>query len=118
MSELTPQARKQSRWRGKNEERTCSKMTKGVVVGRSKAVKVGDKFIQVNCQKPPDVLSPPYYSFEVKNKPFPKSVSDAMTQAVNNAPENMMPLVWWRDRDTGVRYIIQVVKDFMDEHIA
>ena len=116
MSRLTPQARKQSRWRGRNEERACAKMTKGVVVGRSKAVRVGDNFIQVNCQKPPDVVAPPY-SFEVKNRPFPKSVSDAMSQAISNCPAGLTPKLWWRDRDTGIRYLIEIVKDFIDDHI-
>ena len=111
---ITPQ--KRAKWRGKNEERACSKLVKGVVVGRSKVVKVGDKYIQVNCQKPPDVVSPPY-SFEVKNKIMPKSLVKAMTQAVNNCPQGLTPKLWWRDRDSGVRYLIELVPDFLDDHI-
>lgn len=108
---------KQAKWRGSNEERACAKITKGVVVGRSKAVVVNDKWYKTDCQKPPDVLSPPY-SFEVKNRPFPKSISQAMTQAISNAPEGLTGKVWWRDRASGVRYIVEVLPDFIDDHIG
>jgi len=108
---------KQRRWRGKNEERACSKMTKGVVVGRSKAVKVNDWWFQIDCTKPPDVIAPPY-SFEVKNKKFPKTVASAMAQAVKNCPQGLTPKLWWRDRETGARYIIELLPDFLGDHIG
>lgn len=116
MSELTSQERKQARWRGKNEERACAKMTKGVVVGRSKAVKVDGQWYQTDCQKPPDIISPPF-SFEVKNKKLPKTVADAMSQAIRNAPTGLIGKVWWRDKESGVRYIIETVHDFIADHI-
>lgn len=108
---------KKSRARGKKEEYTCAKMTHGVVVGRSKAVQVNGRWYNTDCQKPPDVIAPPY-SLEVKNRPIPKSIEKAMNQAVANAPENLMPLVWWRDKQTGDRYIIQLVRDFLADHIS
>jgi len=108
---------KQRRGRGKSEEYVCAKKTKGVVVGRSKAVNVNGKWYQTDCQKPPDVLTPPY-SFEVKNQVMPKRIVSAMSQAVGNSPPGLTPKVWWRDRTDGIRYVIELMPDFLDDHIG
>ena len=107
---------KRARQRGTNAERACAKATGGVVVGRSKAVKLGDKYVQVNCQQPPDVLSPPFFSFEVKNTPIPKKISKAMSQSIQNAPQGFTPEVWWYDRDTGETYVITIKPHWLDLH--
>ena len=107
---------KMSRQRGRNAERACAKATGGVVVGRSKAVKLGDKYIQVNCQQPPDVLSPPFFSWECKNTPIPKKISKAMSQSIANCPKDFIPLVWWYDRDSGETYIIVTKPSWLDLH--
>lgn len=108
---------KQAQWRGKNCERQCAKDTDGVVVGRSKAVKVGDRYVQVNCQQPPDVLAPPFFSFECKNTKFPKSVAKAMSQANHNAPDSFIGYVYWYDRESRCTYIITTLRNFQDVNI-
>jgi len=108
---------RRNRYRGKGEEYACAKKTNGVVVGRSKAVMVRGKSYRTDCQKPPDVISPPY-AFEVKNKPISKAVEKAMRQAWANCPEGLSPRVWWRDTKTGDRYLIEMVRDFLDDHIG
>jgi len=63
---MTEQARKNSRKRGKNYEYRVAKKIKGLVVGRSKAIKVGDEYVEVDCQKPPDVVNS-WLSVETKH---------------------------------------------------
>lgn len=109
---------KQAQWRGKNCERQCAKDTEGVVVGRSKAVKLGDRYVQVNCQKPPDCLAPPFFSFECKNTKFPKSVAKAMSQAIANAPDGFVGYVWWYDKESRCTYIITTRRNFLDMHFS
>lgn len=108
---------KQAQHRGRNAEYACAKETKGVRVGRSKAVLVGDRYVQVNCQKPPDVLSPPFFSWECKNTKIPKAISKAMKQAIDNAPESFIPQVWWYDKGSQVTYIVSLKRDFLGLHI-
>ena len=110
--------RKNARGRGKQTEYRCAKDMGGVVVGRSKAVRVGGEYVQVNCQQPPDVLAPPFFSFECKNRKFPKSVSKAMSQATANAPEGWDAYVWWYDKDSEVTYIITTRPVFLGQHGA
>lgn len=109
---------KRAQRRGKNCERQCAKDTDGVVAGRSKAVKVGDRYVQVNCQQPPDVLAPPFFSFECKNTKFPKSVAKAVSQAIANAPEGFAGYVYWYDKESRVTYIITTRRNFLDMHFS
>ena len=96
--------RKRARWRGSNFERRIAKKVHGVVVGRSKAVKVNDKWIQTNCQQPPDVVTE-CFSFECKYmKGLPKSELRAMSQAIRNAPEGLTPVSVRGDRDGNCIY--------------
>lgn len=116
----TEQERKQARWRGRKLERDCAKAMRGVVVGRSKAVRVGDDFVQVNPGAPPDVLAPGGFSFECKNRPLPKSVEAAINQAARNAPAGYSPYVWWyakrSDGQRGEVYIMTTRAVFLDMH--
>lgn len=113
---------KQAQWRGKNCERQCAKDTDGVVVGRSKGVQLKEDnlghflWVQVNCQQPPDVLAPPFFSFECKNTKFPKSVAKAVSQAIANAPEGFVGYVYWYDSESRCTYIITTRKNFLDMH--
>lgn len=110
---------KQAQWRGKNCERQCAKDTDGVVVGRSKAVKLAPyRYVQVNCQQPPDVLAEPFFSFECKNTRFPKSVAKAMSQAIANAPDGFVGYVWWYDKESRCTYIITTRRNFLDMHFS
>jgi len=106
--------RKRARWRGKNYERRVAKLIKGIVVGRSKAVKVQDKWIQINCQKPPDVVNV-WLSVECKYwKELPVWLDKIMTQAVRNAPASLTPVGWVGDREAKVNYVILLERDFVD----
>jgi len=118
MPELTAQERKQSRWRGRNYERRVAKLIKGVVVGRSKAVKVQGKFIQINCQKPPDVVNV-WLSVECKYwAELPAWLDKVMTQAVKNCPkeQGLTAIAWVGDREAKTNYIIMTERDFLDLH--
>ena len=78
---------KRAKQRGRNLERTIAKRVNGVVVGRSKAVKVQEQWIQVNPQKPPDVVNT-WASFECKSrKTVPDWFRKGMHQAIRNAPD-------------------------------
>lgn len=110
--------RKRARWRGKNYERRVSKLIKGVVVGRSKAVKVQDKFIQIDCQRPPDVVNL-WLSVECKYwKELPVWLDKVMTQAVKNAPTGLTPVGWVGDREARVNYVILTERDFLEHFIG
>jgi len=107
--------RKRAKWRGKNYGRRVAHLIKGVVVGRSKAVKIQGKFfIQVNCQQPPDVVNV-WLSVECKYwKELPVWLDKVMTQAVKNAPSSLTPVAWVGDREASVNYIIMLERDFID----
>ena len=106
---------KLARQRGSNFERRVAKLIHGVVVGRSKAVKVNEKYIQVNPQQPPDVVNE-WLSVECKYiKHLPKSVLKWITQAVRNSPTGQTPAVFAGDRD-GNRVVIMTERDFLDLH--
>lgn len=111
-------AQKKARGRGKQTEYRCAKDMGGVVIGRSKAVKVGSEYVQVNCQQPPDVLAPPCFAFECKNRKIAKSISKAMSQAIANAPKDWDAYVWWYDRESEVTYIICTRPTFLGMHGA
>jgi hypothetical protein len=106
---------KQARWRGSNFERRVGKLIHGVVVGRSKAVKVGEKWIQTDCQRPPDVVNE-WLSVECKYmKALPKCMTEPLTQAIRNAPDGLIPAVFAGDRQ-GNRVVIMTENDFLDLH--
>ena len=107
---------KLSRWRGSNFERAIAKKVHGVVCGRSKAVKVNDKYIQVNPQQPPDVVNE-WASFECKSKKsLPKWFRDAMIQAIRNAPDGHLGYLVIYDRGERCTYITQRFDDWLDQH--
>ena len=107
--------RKRARWRGSNFERRIAKLIHGVVVGRSKAVRVGDKWIQVNPQQPPDVVNE-WLSVECKYmKRLPKCITKPMIQAIRNAPDGFPCAVWFGDRE-GERIVQMTEHDFLDWH--
>lgn len=111
---MTQEDRKRAKWRGRNYERRVSKLIKGVVVGRSKAVKVGGKFVQIDCQHPPDVLNI-WLSVECKYwRTLPVWLDKVMTQAMKNCPGGQTPIAWVGDREARVNYVILLERDFLD----
>ena len=109
---------KQAQWRGKNAERRLAKKVGGVVVGRSKAIKLeSGKVVLINCQKPPDVVTD-MFAFESKSwKEIPKSVEKLMTQATANCPEGLIPVGVIYDRAGRLAYYIMNELDFIELHI-
>jgi len=115
---MTETIQRLARWRGSNFERRVAKLIHGVVVGRSKAVKVGDKWVQVNPQQPPDVINE-WLSVECKYyKELPKWLIKLMTQAIRNAPTGLTPVAWIGDRTDRSRYVIMAEKDWLDLHVG
>ena len=107
---------KRAKWRGNNYERRVAKLVHGIVVGRSKAVKVNDKWIQVNCQQPPDVVNE-WLSVECKYlKTLPVWLDKVMTQAIRNAPDGLIPAAFVGGREDNSRFVIMVERDFLDLH--
>jgi len=107
---------KLSRWRGSNFERAIAKLVHGVVCGRSKAVRVDDKWIQINPQRPPDVINT-WASFECKSKKsLPKWFRDGMVQAIRNAPDGHLGHMVIYDREERCKYIVQRFDDWLDQH--
>lgn len=105
------------RWRGKYGERRLAKKVGGVVVGRSKFIRFdnGDT-IQINCQKPPDVVTP-VFSLESKwLKEAPKMLQRWMTQAVSNSPTGLIPVLVIGDRGQRTVYYIMNEGDFLELH--
>lgn len=119
---------KRSQWRGKYGERRLAKRVRGVVVGRSKAVKVSEStaedgvtsavhYIQIDCQKPPDVVTE-MFSFESKwLKSMPKFLDKVMGQAIRNCPTGLTPIAVIGDREQRVVFYIMTEKDFLELHI-
>ena len=108
---------KRAKWRGSNFERATAKKVHGVVVGRSKAVKVGDKWIQTNCQQPPDVVTE-CFSFECKYmKELPKGELKAMSQSIRNAPDGLTPVSVLGDRQ-GNRVYLMTEADWLAWHVG
>ena len=107
---------KRARWRGSFFERRVAKFVHGVVVGRSKAVKVDDRYIQVNPQQPPDVVNS-WLSIECKYlKKLPVWLDKIMTQAVRNAPDGLVPVAWLGGREDNSRFVVMTERDFLDLH--
>ena len=119
MKEKKPESdQKRARWRGKNLEYSVAKDVKGEVVGRSKSVKVGDKFIQVNPQQPPDVVNE-WASFECKSrKSLPKWFRKGMSQAIHNAPDGFPSYMVVYDREDRAKYVIERFDQWLDWHIG
>lgn len=121
---------KQAQWRGKYGERRLAKRVKGVVVGRSKAVPIykmhtgmrsietkTPQYIQIDCQKPPDVVTE-MFSFESKwLKSMPKFLDKVMGQAIRNCPTGLTPIAVIGDREQRVVFYIMTEKDFLELHI-
>ena len=111
---------KRAQYRGKNYERRVAKLIKGVVVGRSKAVPIAGRFIQINCQKPPDVVND-WLSVECKYwRELPKNITKIMSQAMANCPreQGLTPIAWIGDREAKTNYVIMTERDFLDLHIG
>jgi len=108
---------KRARGRGRYGERRLAKKVGGVIVGRSKAVKLpSGKYIQINCQKPPDVVTE-VFSFESKwLGAVPKSLQKVMTQAISNSPTGLTPVAVIGDREGRVVYYIMTEQDWLDFH--
>ncbi|KKK75008.1 hypothetical protein LCGC14_2878060 [marine sediment metagenome] len=108
---------KRRRGRGRYGEQRLAKKVGGVVCGRSKAVKLpSGKYIQINCQRPPDVVTE-MFSFESKwLKNPPKVIDKIMTQATTNAPQNLIPVGVVGDREQRTVFYIMSEKDWLDLH--
>jgi len=115
---MTEQARKNSRKRGKNYEYRVAKKVKGVRVGLSSGVQVGDTWIKIDCTHAPDIVSI-WLSIEAKHwKTLPAWLHKVMAQAVNNAPEGLVPIAWVGDRETKSNFVIMREKDFLDNFVG
>ena len=104
---------KRNRWRSYNFERRVAKLLGGVIVGRSKAIPVGGGYVQITHQHPPDVVT---LRLSVECKYFaelPKGITEPLAQAVDNAPEGLMPVVFMGDRGQRNRVVILRESDFM-----
>lgn len=107
-----------ARYRGRQAEYRLAKLVHGVVVGRSKAVVVDGKTIQVNPCAPPDVVTS-MFSFESKwYKSLPVSVTKAVAQSKANCPDGLIPITVMCDRTTHDKLYIMNEKDFLDLHIG
>jgi len=107
---------KRRRGRGRYGEQRLAKKVGGVIVGRSKAVKVGDKWIKTDCQKPPDVVTE-VFSFESKwLKNVPAMLHKVMSQAVSNAPKDLTPVGVIGDREQHIVYYIMTEHDWLEWH--
>lgn len=103
-----------NRKRGSNLEYRIADKVNGVRVGRSKAVKVGDKWIQTNCVNAPDVVSA-WASYECKSwLKVPAAITKTMTQATRNAPEGLIPIGVLYDRTERCTYFVINEHDFLD----
>jgi hypothetical protein len=108
-----------SRQRGRYGEQRLAKKVNGVVVGRSKAVKLpSGKYVQINCQRPPDVVTE-MFSFESKwLKSAPVNIHKVMEQAIRNAPSGHIPIGVIGDREQHTVFYIMTEQDFLDLHIG
>lgn len=109
-------ARKQ---RGRYGEARLAKKVHGVVVGKSKVAKLpSGKYVQLDVQHPPDVLTD-MFAFESKwLKNVPAMLDKVMTQAVRNAPEGFVPVGVIGDRLHSTIYYIFTEKDFLEMHVG
>jgi len=110
---MTASPNRQAKWRGANFERATAKKVGGVRVGRSKAVRVGDRHIDIDPQHPPDVVTT-RLSIECKYmKEVPVGILSPMAQACRNAPQGLVPVVFMGDRNM-VRLVILREADFLN----
>jgi len=111
---------KQAQYRGKNYEYRVSRLVHGVVVGRSKAVVVGNSTIQCDPNHPPDVVNL-WSAIECKYiRSLPKAVTKAMAQAVKNASlctasTPLTPVVFMGDRE-GNRIVVMPENIYLELH--
>jgi len=111
-----PDEHKRARQRGKNLERKVAKDVYGVVCGRSKAVNVNGKWIQIDCQQPPDVVNE-WASFECKSrKNLPNWFRRGMGQAVHNAPDGHCSFMVVYDREERCYYIVSRFEQWLELH--
>jgi hypothetical protein len=109
---------KRNIWRSRNHERRVAKLIKGVVVGRSKAVQVDGQWIKVNTTRPPDVVTS-WLSVESKcYKQLPRWLLKIMTQAIRNAPDDLLPVAWVTDREDRSHFVIMREEDFLEWHVG
>ena len=108
---------KQRRGRGRYGEQRLAKKVGGIVVGRSKAVKLpSGKYIKIDCQRPCDVVTE-IFSFESKwRKNVPKFLDKLMAQAQRNCPSGLTPVGVIGDREARVVYYIMTENDFLSWH--
>ena len=111
---------KQRRGRGKYGEQRLAKKVGGKVVGRSKWIffdtDYGQHVIQINCQKPPDVVTM-MFSFESKwLKQVPANIRKVMTQAISNSPQGLIPIGVIGDREQREVYYILMEHDWLSLH--
>lgn len=112
---MTESRQKRARYRGSNFERRVAKLIKGKVVGRSKAIIIEGKAIEIDPQHPPDVVNS-WLSSECKYwAQLPKCTIEPLDQAIRNAPSELMPIVFMGDRQ-GKRIVIMREQDFLDLH--
>lgn len=110
---------RRSRGRGHYGEARLAKRVGGVVVGRSKAVRLpSGKWQSIDIQHPPDVVTE-LFSFESKwLVRVPTNISKVMIQAVRNAPEGLVPVGVIGDRGNRTVFYILMESDFLDLHIG
>lgn len=111
---------KQRRGRGHYGESRLAKKVNGIVVGRSKYIVTDKGGVQINPNKPPDVIGKDgMFSYESKwLKKVPKMMEKVMTQAITNAPKDFIPVGVIGDRLGRVVYYTINEKDWIDLHIG
>ena len=120
VSEDTSREMKQRRGRGRYGEQRLAKKVGGKVVGRSKYIcfdtNYGQHIIQINCQKPPDVVTE-MFSFESKwLKEAPKYLQRWVGQAIANCPQGLTPILVIGDREQREVYYIMTERGWLDLH--
>ena len=111
---------KKAQYRGKNYEYRVARLIHGVVVGRSKAVKVGNTFIEIDPNHPPDAVNEWAAAESKYVKSLPKTVTSAVAQAVKNAslctaPTPLIPVVFMGDRE-GHRIVVMPENVYLELH--
>lgn len=111
-----------NRQRGRYGERRLAGKVCGVVVGRSKVVKLpvgvttesSEKYIQIDIKHPPDVVDG-RFAYESKwLKEAPAMIRKVMAQAVRNAPQGLMPVGVIGDRESREVFYILTERDFLE----
>ena len=116
---MTQEQNRKNRQNGRYGEYRLAKKVNGVVVGRSKAVVLpSGKAIQVDCQRPPDVVTD-NFAYESKYfKVAPACIKKVMTQAVRNCPEGLTPVGAIADREERCTYVIMMLDDWIAWHVG